>query len=58
MAKYFGLDKIVKLMGIIKQHGGIRPSLSKLFQYVSNEAENYATKKMNFQSLTFSRFFF
>lgn len=43
MAKYFGVDKIVKLMSIVKQHGGVRASFSKLFQYVSIKAENYAT---------------
>lgn len=44
MARYFGADKLVKLMNYVQQNGGIRASLRKLYRLVKKLKKfNYAT---------------
>lgn len=34
MAKYFGIDKVFKLMRMIKDQGGLRTSYMKLYRFI------------------------
>lgn len=39
MSKFFGLDRIIKFIDIIRQNGGIRASYMKMYRYVKKTQE-------------------